>query len=112
MSKPRVAIAKRSRVKQLETKAGATPRVRGRVWMSKRIQIAKRSHFRCAHCGQAVFISADPARPTQTGDVNQLRIFALVNQFRGNMGWERNVRIFNRRAAGIRMAFAYLHKIR
>lgn len=50
MLKPRIDIANLARVPQLETKAGATVRIRGRIWGRTRERIAKRDGYRCKQC--------------------------------------------------------------
>ncbi|GAB3358018.1 HNH endonuclease [Giesbergeria sinuosa] len=39
------------RVQVLDTKAGATERIRGRGWMRQRERIGLRDHYKCAACG-------------------------------------------------------------
>lgn len=48
-----------TRVKVLETKAGATPMERGRSWMNKRERVALRYRYRCAKCGMPWVSSRD-----------------------------------------------------
>ncbi|WP_250483291.1 HNH endonuclease [Caballeronia sp. GaOx3] len=52
MLKPRLANAKAGRLTVLDTKAGSTPRVRGRRWLTTRRRIAVRDSFCCALCGR------------------------------------------------------------
>jgi len=49
--KPRLAALSTSRIKTLDTKAGATEMERGRAWMAKRERVALRHGYRCAACG-------------------------------------------------------------
>jgi 5-methylcytosine-specific restriction endonuclease McrA len=49
--KPRVQTASTSRVKVLDTKAGATEMERGRAWMARRHRIALAHGYQCAACG-------------------------------------------------------------
>ena len=49
--KPRLSTAPSSRVKVLDTKAGATQMERGRSWMAKRERVALRYNYLCAACG-------------------------------------------------------------
>lgn len=52
MLKPRVSNAKVNRLAVLDVKAGSTPRVRGRRWMTTRMRVAVRDSFCCAQCGR------------------------------------------------------------
>ncbi|WP_233343645.1 HNH endonuclease [Burkholderia cepacia] len=49
--KARVGTLKEARVPTLETKAGATPRIRGRRWVETRKRIAVDQQFVCRGCG-------------------------------------------------------------
>ncbi|KOR22809.1 HNH endonuclease [Burkholderia cenocepacia] len=49
--KARVGTLKESRVSTLETKASATPRIRGRRWVETRKRIAVEQQFVCRGCG-------------------------------------------------------------
>ena len=51
MIKPRLAVLNTNRVKVLDTKAGATQRIRGRAWMSLRREVLLRDGYRCQQCG-------------------------------------------------------------
>lgn len=48
----RLAIASTHRVPVLDVKGGATPRIRGRVWMQTRVRVAAAHQFACAVCGR------------------------------------------------------------
>jgi 5-methylcytosine-specific restriction protein A len=48
---PRLATLNTNRVKVLDTKAGATERIRGRAWMDVRKQVMVRDLYTCAGCG-------------------------------------------------------------
>lgn len=48
---PRLQTLKASRLPVLETKAGATPRIRGNPWAAIRRRIQLRDKFTCAGCG-------------------------------------------------------------
>lgn len=52
MLKARVPLLQPGRLRVLDTKAGATRRVRGRAWMTTRERIAKRDRYRCGACGR------------------------------------------------------------
>ncbi len=49
--KARIGTLKEARVPTLETKAGATPRIRGRQWVETRKRIAVEQQFVCRGCG-------------------------------------------------------------
>ena len=49
--KPRLAVLNTNRVKVLDTKAGATERIRGSAWMKTRHSVLVRDLFTCAACG-------------------------------------------------------------
>ncbi|MFT0167496.1 HNH endonuclease [Paraburkholderia mimosarum] len=49
--KPRLETLKTARVQTLETKVGATPRIRGRRWMETRKRVALDQQFTCRRCG-------------------------------------------------------------
>jgi len=51
MLKPRLAVLSTSRVKVLDTKAGATERISGRAWMKVRHAVLERDLYTCAACG-------------------------------------------------------------
>lgn len=55
--KPKLAVLNTTRVKVLETKAGATERIRGRAWMNVRHAVLARDLYTCACCGS---ISRNP----------------------------------------------------
>lgn len=48
---PRLAALNTNRVKLLETKAGATPRLRGDTWMRIRREVLVEGGFACVDCG-------------------------------------------------------------
>jgi 5-methylcytosine-specific restriction enzyme A len=52
MLRPRLATINTNKVKVLDTKAGATPRVRGSVWMATRRAVLLRDGYRCCECGR------------------------------------------------------------
>lgn len=47
----RLASIATTRLPTLQTKAGATPRIRGDAWMATRRQVQQRDKFTCAACG-------------------------------------------------------------
>lgn len=49
--KPRLAVLNTNRVKVLDTKAGATERIRGRAWMKERNTALVAGMFTCVDCG-------------------------------------------------------------
>lgn len=49
--KPKLQVLDTRRVPTLDTKAGATQRVRGRKWMTQRQRIQMRDACTCAGCG-------------------------------------------------------------
>lgn len=49
--KPKLATLDTRQVKTLDTKAGATERVRGRKWMNTRDRVALAHGYRCSGCG-------------------------------------------------------------
>lgn len=71
--KPRLATSSLSRVKVLDTKAGATERIRGGAWMKTRQRVALAHGYRCASCG-CVWVSSrdqiDHAIPLEQGGSN------------------------------------------
>lgn len=57
--KPRLQSLGTSRVKTLDTKAGATEMERGRAWMAKRHRVALAHGYRCAGCARVWVASRD-----------------------------------------------------
>lgn len=57
--KPRLKAQPSSRIKVLDTKAGATEMERGRAWMAKRERVALAHGYRCAKCGRLWVSSRD-----------------------------------------------------
>lgn len=51
MLRPRLQAINTNSVKVLDTKAGATQRVRGRAWMDTRRTVLLRDKYRCQSCG-------------------------------------------------------------
>lgn len=51
MLKPKLAVLNTNRVRVLDTKAGATERVRGSAWMKVRHAVLARDLYTCAGCG-------------------------------------------------------------
>lgn len=49
--KPQLATISTNRVKVLDTKAGATPRIRGGKWARTRERVALAHGMRCVECG-------------------------------------------------------------
>ncbi|SFB74321.1 5-methylcytosine-specific restriction enzyme A [Polaromonas sp. OV174] len=49
--KPRLTPLNTNRIKVLDTKAGATERVRGSAWMKVRHAVLLRDQYRCQSCG-------------------------------------------------------------
>ena len=72
--KPRLATSSLSRVKVLDTKAGATERIRGGKWMAIRQRVALAHGYRCAGCG-CVWVSSrdqiDHIIPLEQGGSNE-----------------------------------------
>ena len=53
MLKPRLqALKTTSRIKVLDTKAGATQRIRGDTWMAIRRRVLLRDGYQCCDCGR------------------------------------------------------------
>ena len=72
--KPRLQAADLGRVKTLDTKAGATERIRGRKWMTTRERIALAHDYTCSNCG-GIWISSrdqiDHKIPLEQGGSNE-----------------------------------------
>jgi 5-methylcytosine-specific restriction endonuclease McrA len=70
--KPRIGAASLSRVKTLDTKAGATPRERGGKWTAKRKRVLLATNCMCANgCGR-VADEVDHETPLEQGGSNDL----------------------------------------
>ncbi|CAB4163493.1 McrA Restriction endonuclease [uncultured Caudovirales phage] len=70
--KPRIGAAMLSRVKTLDTKAGATPRERGGKWTAKRKVVLLQNDCMCANgCGR-VADEVDHDTPLEQGGSNDL----------------------------------------
>lgn len=71
--KPRLQAANLTRIKTLDTKAGATEMERGRAWMAKRERVALKYGYRCAGCN-CVWVSSrdqiDHIVPREQGGSN------------------------------------------
>jgi len=52
MLKPRLTAINVNRVKVLDTKAGATQRIRGDTWMAIRRRVLLRDGYQCCDCGR------------------------------------------------------------
>ena len=66
--KPRLAVLNTNRVKVLDTKAGATERVRGSAWMRVRQAVLVRDLYTCAGCGLVSKThEVDHIRPLEQG---------------------------------------------
>ena len=52
MLKPRLTAINVNRVKVLDTKAGATQRIRGDSWMAIRRRVLLRDGYQCGDCGR------------------------------------------------------------
>ena len=50
--KPKLAVLNTTRVKVLDTKAGATERIRGRAWMQVRREVLAEGLFACVDCAR------------------------------------------------------------
>lgn len=70
--KPRLATINTNRIKTLDTKAGATPRIRGSKWMKERQTVLVAGLFTCVDCG---LVSAsnevDHDTPLEQGGKNE-----------------------------------------
>jgi 5-methylcytosine-specific restriction protein A len=70
--KARIGATSVSRVKTLDTKAGATPRESGRPWMRKRESVLLATNCMCANgCGR-VADEVDHDTPLEQGGSNEL----------------------------------------
>ena len=49
--KPKLKVLNTNKLRVLETKAGATARIRGDAWMATRRRILLRDKFACQECG-------------------------------------------------------------
>ena len=49
--KPRLQTLSTNKIRELEAKAGATQRIRGRRWMTTRDRVALAHGYRCVDCG-------------------------------------------------------------
>jgi len=71
--KPRLSATPKSRVKTLDTKAGATERVRGRAWMTTRARVALDHGYRCVDCNRVWsphLDQIDHDKPLEQGGTN------------------------------------------
>ena len=71
--KPRLATLRTSTVRVLDTKAGATERIRGRTWMTIRQKVLAAGLFACVDCGRVhVSNEVDHQIPLEQGGSNDL----------------------------------------
>lgn len=56
-----------NRVRLLDTKAGSTPRTRGRAWQAKRREVMLRDQYTCASCGAVGHHEVDHKIPLERG---------------------------------------------
>ena len=69
--KSTLPILNTSRVKVLDTKAGATPRIRGSQWMKTRQQALVAGSFTCVDCGRVhTSNEVDHDKPLEQGGSN------------------------------------------
>lgn len=75
MLKPRVASSSAIRVPLLQTKAGATPRIRGRQWMKMKTETLVASDHWCVEClvdgRQTLAMEVDHIVPLWRGGSNE-----------------------------------------
>lgn len=70
--KPRLATLNTNRLKVLDTKAGATPRIRGSKWMGIRRQTMVAGNYACVDCGLVRLDNqADHDIPLEQGGSNE-----------------------------------------
>ena len=70
--KPRLAVLNTTRVKVLDTKAGATERIRGRAWMKERHTALVAGLFTCVDCGRvSASNEVDHHIPLEQGGANE-----------------------------------------
>lgn len=70
--KPRLAVLNTNRVKVLDTKAGATERIRGRAWMQERKTALVAGLFACVDCGKvSASNEVDHDIPLEQGGKNE-----------------------------------------
>ena len=71
--KPRLQAINTNRVKVLDTKAGATERIRGRSWMGIRREVLLRDGYRCQSCGLVRMDNeVDHTTPLEQGGSNDI----------------------------------------
>ena len=71
--KPRLAALNTNRVKPLEAKAGATPRLRGNTWIKIRRKALVDGGFTCVDCGRVSMSNEiDHDVPLEQGGSNEL----------------------------------------
>lgn len=69
--KPRLQPISTARLKTLDTKAGATPRIYGDTWMAIRRRILLRDSYTCKCCGLVnITNQVDHIRPLEAGGLN------------------------------------------
>lgn len=69
--KPRLAALNTNRVKVLDTKAGATERMRGRAWMRERQTALVAGLYECVDCGMvSASNEVDHEIPLEQGGAN------------------------------------------
>ena len=73
MLKPRLQASRTSAVKVLDTKAGATQRIRGDTWMAIRRAVMLRDGYQCQGCGIVRLDNeVDHRIPLEQGGSNEL----------------------------------------
>lgn len=96
---PRLAVLNTNRVKLLDTKAGATVRLRGDTWMKIRREVLIEGGFACVDCGQVSMSNEiDHQVPLEQGgsnDKSNLRIRCIPCHARKTATENRN--LFTRR---------------
>ncbi|MGJ7497476.1 HNH endonuclease [Variovorax sp. RT4R15] len=82
--KPRLGTATTSRVRTMDTKAGATEMERGRAWMAKRQRVALAHGYKCATCKRLWVPTRDQIDHRipreQGGSNNESNLQALCNE--------------------------------
>lgn len=70
--KPKLAVLNTNRVKVLDTKAGATERIRGRAWMKERKTALVAGLYTCVDCGHvSASNEIDHDTPLEQGGKNE-----------------------------------------
>lgn len=75
----RLASITTTRLPTLQTKAGATPRIRGDAWMATRRKVMQRDKYTCAGCGLIrMDHEVDHVVPLEQGGSNDLENLQLL----------------------------------